>query len=104
MGLGNFLRRADQAVQDTKGAVTMGVILSVAALVTAVVAFIIAIVRLDVEKLGVFMAQHPAVAALTVAALMAACGYHAYWIGYTGAKLNGVLSDSARVASEALGG
>jgi hypothetical protein len=51
-----------------------------------------------------FLARHPAMGALTVGALMGAAGYQAYWIGFAGAKLNGVLADSARVASEALGG
>jgi len=40
-----FLRRADNAVQDTKASVTTGVLLSVLALVTAAVAMLIAVVR-----------------------------------------------------------
>jgi len=45
MGVGQFLRRADQAVQDTKQSVTAGVVLSVAAIVVAVVALVVAVVR-----------------------------------------------------------
>jgi hypothetical protein len=42
MGIGQFLRRADQAVQDTKESVTIGVVLSVAALLLAATALVIA--------------------------------------------------------------
>jgi len=45
MGVGKFLSRADQAVQDTKDAVSGGVLVAVAALVVAVVALVVAIVR-----------------------------------------------------------
>ncbi len=45
MGVGNFLRRADQAVQDTKESVTAAVAVSVVALVVALVALVVAIVR-----------------------------------------------------------
>jgi hypothetical protein len=45
VGLGSFLRSADQAVQDTKASVTTGVVLSVVALAVAAAALIIAIVR-----------------------------------------------------------
>jgi len=43
MGIGNFLRRADQAVQDTKEAVSGGIFVAVAALVVAVVALVVAV-------------------------------------------------------------
>lgn len=45
MGVGSFLRRADQAVQDTKQSVTAGVAVSVVAFIVAVAALIVAIVR-----------------------------------------------------------
>ncbi len=45
MGLGTFLKRADQAVQDTKQSVTIGVGLSVVALIVAAVALVIAVRR-----------------------------------------------------------
>jgi len=45
VGVGKFLRRADEAVQDTKQAVSTGVVLSVVALVVAVVALVVAVVR-----------------------------------------------------------
>lgn len=45
MGLRTFIGRADQAVQDTKDAVSGGVFVAVAALVVAVVALVVAIVR-----------------------------------------------------------
>jgi hypothetical protein len=43
--VGTFLRRADQAVQDTKESVSTGVILSVAALIVAAVALVVAVRR-----------------------------------------------------------
>ena len=45
MGVASFLKRADQAVQDTKTSVTTGVLMSVVALAVAVVALIVAVVR-----------------------------------------------------------
>lgn len=45
MGVGSFLRRADQAVEDTKQAVSTGVALSVVALIVAAVALVIAVRR-----------------------------------------------------------
>lgn len=45
MSVGSFLRRADQAVQDTKASVSTGVVLSVAALIVAAVALVVAVRR-----------------------------------------------------------
>ncbi len=45
MGVRQFLARADRAVQDTKQTVSTGVVLSIAALVTAVLALVVALVR-----------------------------------------------------------
>lgn len=45
MGVGTFLRRADQAVQDTKQSVSTGVVLSVAAIIVAAVALVVAVRR-----------------------------------------------------------
>lgn len=45
MTVGTFLRRADQVVQDTKQSVTTGVALSVAALIVAAVALLVAVVK-----------------------------------------------------------
>lgn len=45
MGVRQFLSRADQAVQDTREAVSGGVLVAVAALVVAVVALVVAVVR-----------------------------------------------------------
>jgi hypothetical protein len=45
MGVRSFLTRADQAVEDTKQAVSTGVVLSVAALVLAAVALVVAVRR-----------------------------------------------------------
>lgn len=45
MGVGDFLRRAEAAVEDTKEAVSTGVILSVAALIVAAVALVVAVRR-----------------------------------------------------------
>ena len=45
MGVRQFLRRADDAVQTTKESVTTGVVLSVVAIVLSVVAVVVAIVR-----------------------------------------------------------
>jgi hypothetical protein len=45
VGVRTFLRRADEAVQDQKQAVTGGVIVAVVALVVAVVALVVAVVR-----------------------------------------------------------
>ncbi len=45
VSISTFLRRADNAVQDTKASVTTGVLLSVIAIVTAAVALIVAVVR-----------------------------------------------------------
>ncbi len=45
VGVGTFIKRADQAVQDTKTSVSTGVMLSVAALVIAVAALVVAVVR-----------------------------------------------------------
>ncbi len=43
--VGKFLRRADEAVQDTKEAVSTGVVLAVAALIVAAVALVVAVRR-----------------------------------------------------------
>ncbi len=45
MGMRDFLRRADQAVQDTRQSVTAGVVVAVAALVVALIAIIVAVRR-----------------------------------------------------------
>lgn len=45
MGVRQFLRRADEAVQDTKSSVTAGVAVAMVALVVAVVALVVAVVR-----------------------------------------------------------
>lgn len=45
MGVRTFIKRADEAVQDTKTSVTTGVALAVVALVVAVVALVVAVVR-----------------------------------------------------------
>lgn len=45
MGVRQFLNRADEAVQDTKSAVTVGVVLGAAALIVAAVALIVAVRR-----------------------------------------------------------
>jgi len=45
VGVGTFLRRADQAVQDTKQSVSTGVVLSVAAIIVAAVALVVAVRR-----------------------------------------------------------
>jgi hypothetical protein len=45
MGFGQFLRRADKAVQDTRQSVTGGVFVAVAALVVALVALVVAVVK-----------------------------------------------------------
>lgn len=45
MGVGKFLRRADEAVQDTKHAVSTGVVVAVVALVVAIVGIVIAVVK-----------------------------------------------------------
>ncbi len=45
MGVGKFLRRADEAVQDTKQSVTSAVVVAVAALLVGLVALVVAVVR-----------------------------------------------------------
>lgn len=45
MSPGEFLRRADKAVQDTRESVSTGVVLSVAALIVAAVALVVAVRR-----------------------------------------------------------
>jgi hypothetical protein len=45
MGMRDFLRRADQAVQDTRQSVTAGVWIAVAALIVALVGIVIAVRR-----------------------------------------------------------
>lgn len=45
MGMRDFLRRADQAVQDTRQSVTAGVVVAVAALVVALIAIVVAVRR-----------------------------------------------------------
>lgn len=45
MGVRQFLRRADDAVQTTRESVTTGVVLSVVAIVLAAVALVAALVR-----------------------------------------------------------
>ena len=45
MGVRTFLKRADEAVQDTKSSVTAAVGVAIVALVVAVVGIIIAVVR-----------------------------------------------------------
>ena len=45
VGVGKFLRRADEAVQDTKQSVTSAIVVAVAALIVGVVALIVAVVK-----------------------------------------------------------
>jgi len=45
VGVRQFLKRADTAVQDTKTSVTTGVAVAVVAFVVAVVALVVAVVR-----------------------------------------------------------
>ena len=45
MGVRQFLSRADDAVQETKSAISTGVVLSVAAILVAVVAILVAVVK-----------------------------------------------------------
>jgi hypothetical protein len=45
VGVRQFLKRADEAVQDTKTSVTAGVVVAVVAFVVAVVALVVAVVR-----------------------------------------------------------
>ena len=45
VGVRAFIKRADEAVQDTKASVTAGVGVAVVALVVAVVALVVAVVR-----------------------------------------------------------
>lgn len=45
MGVRDFLRRADEAVQDTRQSVTTGVVVAVAALIVAAVALVVAVRR-----------------------------------------------------------
>ena len=45
MGVGKFLRRADEAVQDTRVAVSTGVVIAVAALLVGTIALIVAVRR-----------------------------------------------------------
>jgi hypothetical protein len=45
VGVRQFLKRADDAVQDTKQSVTAGVAVAVVALIVAVVALVVAVVR-----------------------------------------------------------
>ena len=45
MGLRTFLKRADDAVQDTRSSVVTTAVVAIAALVVAVIAFVVAVVR-----------------------------------------------------------
>jgi hypothetical protein len=105
VGVRQFMRRADDAVQTTKASVTTGVALSVVAIVLAVVAIVVAVVRrLGVEGLGVFLAKHPALVGVAFGTLVGICGFNAFRAGVTYAQLRSAVADRAREASEALGG
>jgi hypothetical protein len=45
VGVGKFLRRADEAVQDASNAVSLGVVVAIAALIVGTVALVIAVRR-----------------------------------------------------------
>lgn len=45
MGVGSFLRRADQAVQDTRDAVSITAVMAAAALIIASAALVVALNR-----------------------------------------------------------
>ena len=45
MGVRQFLKRADDAVQDTRASVTTSAVMAVVAIVIAVVALVVAVVR-----------------------------------------------------------
>ena len=56
------------------------------------------------EKLGLFLAQHPAVTGVFIAAVFAFSGWNAFQTGVTMERLRVLAGDADREASEALGG